>query len=58
MVTCLSVAPMWTAIDADTKLIPAWMIGTRDGDTPTTFVTDVASRLANRVQITTDGHKA
>jgi len=49
---------MWTAIDADTKLIPAWMIGTRDGDTPTTFVTDVASRLANRVQITTDGHKA
>jgi IS1 family transposase len=48
----------WTAICADTKLIPSWLVGTRDSDAATTFVSDLASRLANRVQITTDGHKA
>jgi len=48
----------WTAIDADTKLIASWMVGDRSGDTAKVFVGDLASRLANRVQITTDGHGA
>jgi IS1 family transposase/lambda repressor-like predicted transcriptional regulator len=48
----------WVAIDADTKLIPSWLVGLRDGDHAKAFVTDLASRLSNRVQITTDGLKA
>jgi IS1 family transposase len=48
----------WTAIDADTKLIPCWLVGWRDLCHATEFVEDLASRLANRVQITTDGLKA
>ncbi len=47
----------WTAIDADTKLVPSWMVGTRDTETAKLFINDVASRLRNRVQLTTDGHK-
>ena len=47
----------WTAIDADTKLIPSWLIGRRDAICAAEFVQDVAERLSNRVQITTDGHK-
>jgi IS1 family transposase len=48
----------WTAIDADTKLIPTWLVGTRDAGTATEFIQDLAGRLATRVQLTTDGHKA
>ena len=48
----------WTAIDADTKLVPCWMIGPRDGGVAYEFMTDLASRLASRVQLTTDGLKA
>lgn len=48
----------WTAIDADTKLIPCWYIGTRDASAAYHFMRDLAGRLANRVQLTTDGHKA
>lgn len=48
----------WTAIDADTKLIASWTLGDRTTDTARVFVADLASRLANRVQITSDGHKA
>jgi len=48
----------WTAICADTKLIPSWLVGTRDGGSAAAFVDDLASRLAGRVQITSDGHKA
>ena len=47
----------WTAIDADTKLIPSWFVGRRDAGCATAFIQDLASRLAHRVQITTDGHK-
>jgi len=47
----------WTAIDADTKLIPCWMLGQRDAATARDFIEDLAGRLANRVQLTTDGHK-
>ena len=48
----------WTAVDADTKLMVAWEVGSRDAGYATEFMQDVASRLANRVQLTTDGHKA
>jgi IS1 family transposase len=47
----------WVALDADTKLVPSWHIGTRDGYIAEIFVRDLASRLTNRVQITTDGHR-
>jgi IS1 family transposase len=47
----------WTALDADTKLIPSWAVGRRDGFTASAFIRDLADRLANRVQLTTDGHK-
>jgi IS1 family transposase len=46
----------WTAIDADTKLVPSWMLGSRDTSTACTFIRDLAGRLASRVQLTTDGH--
>lgn len=45
----------WVAIDADTKLIPCFMVGRRDLQSATMFIDDLASRLANRVQLTTDG---
>jgi hypothetical protein len=48
----------WTAIDADTKLIPSGFVGGRDSDAAIIFMDDLASRLANRVQMTSDGHKA
>ena len=47
----------WTAIDADSKLIPSWAVGRRDGATGYAFMLDLASRLSTRVQLTTDGHK-
>jgi IS1 family transposase len=48
----------WVAIDADTKLVPWFMVGNRDGQTAKLFLDDLASRLASRVQLTTDGLKA
>jgi IS1 family transposase len=48
----------WVAIDAETKLVPCWYVGRRDGQSAMEFVKDLASRLAHRVQITTDGFKA
>jgi hypothetical protein len=45
----------WVAIDADTKLVPSFMLGNRDGRTARIFIEDLASRLAHRVQLTTDG---
>ena len=48
----------WTAIDADTKLVPSFYVGTRDGDAAQHFIGDLALRLVNRVQLTSDGHKA
>lgn len=47
----------WTAICADTKLVSSWLVGGRDGEYAEAFMRDVASRLANRVQLTSDGHK-
>jgi hypothetical protein len=48
----------WTAIGADSKLIVSYVIGGRDADAAQDFMHDVAHRLANRVQLTTDGHGA
>jgi len=48
----------WTAIDADTKLIPSWLVANRSVDAAIVFMEDLAGRLKNRVQLTTDGHKA
>jgi IS1 family transposase len=45
----------WAAIDADTKLIPSWIVGPRDGVTARIFVNDLADRLADRIQLTSDG---
>ena len=47
----------WTAIDADSKLIVSWLVGDRDSDYANAFMHDVADRLANRVQLTSDGFK-
>jgi IS1 family transposase len=49
---------IWMALDADTKLVPCWFVGTRDGGAAYHFMHDLAGRLTNRVQLTTDGHKA
>ena len=48
----------WTALDADTKLMVSWFVGGRDLAFAEVFMRDVASRLADRVQLTTDGHVA
>ena len=48
----------WTALDSDSKLIVSWLVGGRDGENAIAFMDDLRSRLANRVQLTTDGHKA
>ncbi len=48
----------WTAIEADTKLIILHFVGGRDGECAAWFMNDVAERVANRIQITSDGHKA
>jgi len=48
----------WVAIDADTKLVPSFMVGNRDGQSARIFIDDLAGRLAHRVQLTTDGLKA
>jgi IS1 family transposase len=47
----------WVAIDADTKLVPSFMVGTRGAKAAKVFMNDLASRLTNRVQLTTDGHR-
>ena len=48
---------LWVAMDADTKLVPCVMIGDRNGATAHDFISDLASRLRYRVQMTTDGHR-
>lgn len=47
----------WVAIDADSKLVPSWRIGKRDSQTANEFIADLAGRLKNRVQITSDGFR-
>ena len=48
----------WTAICATTKIVPSWRIGDRSGMTAIEFMDDLRGRLANRVQLSSDGHKA
>jgi IS1 family transposase len=48
----------WTVIEADSKLIVSWLVGARDGEYALAFMDDLRQRLANRVQLTSDGHKA
>jgi len=48
----------WVAIDPDTKLVVSFALGTRGAQTAKRFIDDLASRLANRVELTTDGHRA
>ena len=48
----------WTALDSDSKMILAWEVGDRSAGTASEFMDDLRSRLAGRVQLTTDGHKA
>lgn len=47
----------WTALCADTKLIPSWFVGHRDASHAYAFMADLASRMAGRIQLTSDGHK-
>lgn len=49
---------LWLATDADTKLVPCWHVGTRDGDAAMEFIDDLASRVSVRPQVTRDGHRA
>ena len=46
----------FTAIDADTKLVPSWLVGLRNVDCAKEFVIDLKNRITNRIQISTDGH--
>ncbi len=48
----------WTALDSDSKMILAYEVGDRSGATAIEFMDDLRARIANRVQLTTDGHKA
>ncbi|MGA2722171.1 MAG: IS1 family transposase [Bryobacteraceae bacterium] len=48
----------WAAIDADTKLVPCWTLGKRDPETAEVFVSDLAGRLADRIQLSSDGLRA
>jgi len=48
---------LWVAIDAESKLVPCWRLGDRDGGTAFEFVHDLAKRLSNRIQLTSDGHR-
>jgi IS1 family transposase len=48
----------WTALDADSKLLVSYMVGGRDAEFALMLMDDLRGRLANRVQLTTDGHRA
>ena len=48
----------WTAIDTDTKLIISWLAGGRDGESATRFMRDLHSRVADRIQLSSDGYGA
>lgn len=48
----------WVGLDADSKLAVSWFVGNRDGEPAMIFIDDLAKRLADRVQLTSDGHRA
>jgi len=47
----------WVALDSESKLVPSWLVGSRDASAAFEFLRDLASRMAGRIQLTTDGHK-
>jgi IS1 family transposase len=47
----------WVAMDADSKLVPSWLIGNRSAVCATEFIKDLKGRLAHRIQLTSDGHR-
>lgn len=47
----------WVAIGAQTKLVASWLVGSGEGDIAKEFISDLASRLAGRIQLTSDGHR-
>ena len=47
----------WVALDVETKLVPTYRVGSHDAGEANAFMLDLAKRLHNRVQLTTDGHK-
>jgi IS1 family transposase len=47
----------WTALCADTKIVPSWLVATRDAGSAHEFIQDLASRLRHRIQLTSDGHR-
>jgi len=47
----------WVSMDAETKLVPCWLVGPRNSQAASEFIHDLAGRLSNKVQLTTDGHK-
>ena len=47
----------WTAIDANSRLVPSWLVGLRDADYAFEFMSDLTARLVHRLQLTTDGHR-
>ena len=47
----------WVSMDAETKLVPCWLVGPRNTEAAMEFIHDLAGRLSNKVQLTTDGHK-
>lgn len=48
---------VWVALDTESKLVPCWHIGGRDADAAAYFMEDLASRLAHRIQLTSDGYR-
>lgn len=48
----------WVALDSDSKFVISWLIGNRDAEYARIFIQDIASRLKNRIQLTTDGFRA
>ena len=54
-----AVGDVWTfvAIEAQTKLVLSWLVGSRDAGCATEFLQDVAGRISSRIQLTTDGHR-
>lgn len=47
----------WTAIDAETKLVPCWLVGNRGAEAASHFINDLKGRLASRIQLTSDAHR-
>lgn len=48
----------WVGMDADSKLIVSWLVALRDSGSAYGFIQDLSKRLANHVQLTTDGYRA